>query len=517
MQYDNDPSSSSSSSSSSSMMTTTTTTFLPVEREYKAHPLVQLPLVLRDMYHPDDEQRRYKALVRICELLSTASADPPIDEIVQVNLIPVLVRLMNGDNNDTIFHAAIALTNICTGQISQTLHVVRAGAVKVFIKLLMSSPEMRIRHQAVWALRNISLDSPAMRALIVAENGIHALLVNIDIQQQQQHPLLKEGLEFQRWIMRALANLCRPNPPHEDTKFALPALPTLLSLMQSSFDTTIITLSAWGIAFITDSAEPILNDVDIAAIVHQLINMLENSGTQDNPETAALRIIGNITCFIIKREVLNLFFGNPHFLDRIHKQLSSNNATASGGACRAIAGLMTGHADLVEVVWRHGRIFPRIIEIAKNGALMSFRAQAVTALCDAMRWGPIVCVADLIANDAVVALCNYLDSPDPITVKCILSTFADLLARDHDYHLKSGNPNPFAACIEHAGGLRKLEDLQEHKDTGVYIAALNILETYFPNPDDELIIHPTHKWQAEYDDQQAQEQRCIPQSSMQLE
>ena len=130
--------------------------------------------------------------------LLSSNRNPPIDELIESGILPILVECLNKDDKWVLFsislftfiysydvegnysirydkssclhtinkyyniyysaslqfEAAWALTNIASGTTEQTRAVVECGAVVLFLRLLYS-PHQNVCEQAVWALGNI--------------------------------------------------------------------------------------------------------------------------------------------------------------------------------------------------------------------------------------------------------------------------------------------------------------------------------------------------------------------------
>ena len=102
----------------------------------------------------DDPTIRFEA-IRTARKLLSIDRNPPIDELIQFNFLPLLVQCLTLDQYpDLQFEAAWALTNIASGSSHQTQAVADANAVPYLLRLLRS-PHGNVCEQAVWALGNL--------------------------------------------------------------------------------------------------------------------------------------------------------------------------------------------------------------------------------------------------------------------------------------------------------------------------------------------------------------------------
>jgi importin subunit alpha-4/3 len=183
-------------------------------RHYSIETLVQNTL-------STDPAIKLDAVQSVRKLLSS-DKNPPIDQIIEAGMLPLLVECLSKNDQPSLqFEAAWALTNIASGSSRQTQSVVQAGAVEHFLRLL-KSPHQNVCEQAVWALGNIIGDGPQCRDLVISMGVVPPLLqfINPEI-----------PLTFLRNVTWVIVNLCRnkdPAPPEDTIRQLLPALAFLI-------------------------------------------------------------------------------------------------------------------------------------------------------------------------------------------------------------------------------------------------------------------------------------------------
>ncbi|KAH8294700.1 hypothetical protein KR018_001865 [Drosophila ironensis] len=408
------------------------------------------------------------AAVQAARKLLSSDKNPPIDELIQSDILPILVRCLEQHNHTMLqFEAAWALTNIASGTSDQTNQVVDAGAVPLFLQLL-NSPAPNVCEQAVWALGNIIGDGPLLRDFVIKHGVVQPLLsfIKPDI-----------PISFLRNVTWVIVNLCRnkdPAPPAATIHEILPALNVLIH----HTDTNILVDTVWAISYLTDGGNEQIQMVIESGVVPKLIPLLGNNEVK--VQTAALRAVGNIvtgsdeqTQVVLNYDALSYF---PALLSHPKEKIRKE-------AVWFLSNITAGNQSQVQAVINVG-LLPKIIENLSKGEFQT-QKEAAWAISNLTISGNREQVFTLIKEGVIPPFCDLLLCQDTQVINVVLDGLNNMLK------MAESHVEAVANLIEECKGLAKIERLQNHENIEIYKLAYEIIDQYFTDEAEQASMVPS--------------------------
>ena len=318
-------------------------------------------------------------------VILSQESNPPVQKILDLNILPLLVNLLDynfyrtDDKNiikNTMLEAAWALTNICTGTHEQTRKVVEIGASAKLVEMLKMQDD-DIVDQSVWCLGNISGDCEEFRDILLNLN-----IVEIILDKLKEYEYRQDKMKIFRNLMWLAGNLNRGRHPPPDRRY----MSMFLSIYEryvGLVDKEVVNSCFWGISYICDSDEELTNaflNSNIYKKLVELITTFENNEIAMFSMAPIIRTLGNIvsegneqTEFVIQSGAINnlcrIFYSvKERKAPRIRKEI-----------CWLISNITAGPNEHVQFISSRDSFIDLLIDAMSNYEVF-VRKEAVYAI-----------------------------------------------------------------------------------------------------------------------------------------
>ncbi|XP_014281057.1 importin subunit alpha-5 [Halyomorpha halys] len=425
----------------------------PTEDKYSGIVISQKFIDIMYYGSPEDQMKGVKF---IRKLLS--SPQPPIDDVLQAGLLPILVQLMKSKSDLMQYEAAWSLTNVLSGSSMHVRYVIEAGAVPSFIRLLSSSSE-DVQEQSAWAIGNIAGDMDDFRVYILEKGAMYSLL------EMMESTAYLKLLQTGAW---AVCNMCVNNKDFKSISIAIPVLGRFLS----HDDTDFIYNCTLALVHLSDGEER-LELIVKNNIVPSVIKLL--TGDKECIMPQLLKILVNVS--LGKEFAINNLMecGVLHALMRF---LDSAKESFRYKSTCIVANMALGNPHHIDYIINDKTTISKILSsIGKETDRIV--KQAVYTLRNISRRGSLEQILRLTEKCVINKLCYALSSYNASIVFGALLCLERLLAVREQKVEEEGAYNEVALTIEECGGLEKIEELQSHGNHDIYHKAYEIMEQYF--------------------------------------
>ncbi|XP_046460888.1 importin subunit alpha-5-like isoform X2 [Daphnia pulex] len=409
------------------------------------------------------EENKEITAIRAVRIL-TKKRNPPIDILINANIITKLVEFLSRVNNpDLQFESAWSLINIALGTSAQTKAVVSAGAVSPLISLL-GSPHQGVAEGAVLALDNLFVIESELRDDLIEQGVVNSLLVLL-IKPDTSTRLLHNVTLF-------LCNLCR----NEDGQLTIPAvrqlLPVLAHLIHNN-DKEILVDACRALTYLTGLPSDLFIQIVVdAGVVPRLVSLLSHK--EVDVIFPSLLTIGNIASV---DSLINSVL-TAGACPMLAKLLVRSEMNIVKYAAWTVSNIAYGNAVQIQALVTDNVIRP-LVEVLGKGNFQC-RKEAAWAITN-ITWGGNIEQIDLLCQyGAIASLCSLLEAKEcsSETIVAVLEGLFNILA----VAKKMGELEKVSLQVEECGGQTRIVHLQSHENIEVYHKAHAILGRYFSTP-----------------------------------
>ena len=412
-----------------------------------------------NLFRSQNIDEKFKGLIGLRKLLSIEST-APIQEIIDLNLVPELINLLDNPLYEFKYEATYCLCNIASGTPDQAKTIIIYGGIPKILNLLDCSIE-EIKSQTIWLVSNLVSDSDKIRAALIENKIFDKILTILSSTNNESY------INLSAW---AISNFFKVKPVlnYDICKKAFNNIARAV-LIYNKDDEDFITDVCFFFSVVTHKYKEFNQEIIDTGLLQKIIKFLDTK--KKNIILTSLRIIGNIACTENANQTQKLI--DLGVLEKLKYTLFNENISIRRESAFILSNIAAGTQKQIEAVIDQN-FFQILYKVFTNDN-QKVKKEAIIAIANMTNVEDEKYMKKIFEDNILMIILELLKKEDAFYILIGLEILVNIFI----FSEKKGRKKEFQNECEKMGISDVLEKLQMNENQMVYEKTLTILETYF--------------------------------------
>jgi hypothetical protein len=412
-----------------------------------------------NLFRSQNIDEKFKGLIGLRKLLSIEST-APIQEIIDLNLVPELINLLDNPLYEFKYEATYCLCNIASGTPDQAKTIIIYGGIPKILNLLDCSIE-EIKSQTIWLVSNLVSDSDKIRAALIENKIFDKILTILSTTNNESY------INLSAW---AISNFFKVKPVlnYDICKKAFNNIARAV-LIYNKDDEDFITDVCFFFSVVTHKYKEFNQEIIDTGLLQKIIKFLDTK--KKNIILTSLRIIGNIACTENANQTQKLI--DLGVLEKLKYTLFNENISIRRESAFILSNIAAGTQKQIEAVIDQN-FFQILYKVFTNDN-QKVKKEAIIAIANMTNVEDEKYMKKIFEDNILMIILELLKKEDAFYILIGLEILVNIFI----FSEKKGRKKEFQNECEKMGISDVLEKLQMNENQMVYEKTLTILERYF--------------------------------------
>ena len=412
-----------------------------------------------NLFRSQNIDEKFKGLIGLRKLLSIESS-APIQEIIDLNIVPELINLLDNPLYEFKYEATYCLCNIASGTPDQAKTIIIYGGIPKILNLLDCSIE-EIKSQTIWLVSNLVSDSDKIRAALIENKIFDKILTILSTTNNESY------INLSAW---AISNFFKVKPVlnYDICKKAFNNIARAV-LIYNKDDEDFITDVCFFFSVVTHKYKEFNQEIIDTGLLQKIIKFLDTK--KKNIILTSLRIIGNIACTENANQTQKLI--DLGVLEKLKYTLFNENISIRRESAFILSNIAAGTQKQIEAIIDQN-FFQILYKVFTNDN-QKVKKEAIIAIANMTNVEDEKYMKKIFEDNILMIILELLKKEDAFYILIGLEILVNIFI----FSEKKGRKKEFQNECEKMGISDVLEKLQMNENQMVYEKTLTILETYF--------------------------------------